>query len=99
MSKIRLHLSGNQCSGRVGLLSETSVSILQNIWINAIYCDHDVNPGFGGQAFMPEDVRKSDLHAHICNKLSIRLGGKVASLPLMQKHFPVFDGGMTADHP
>lgn len=36
-----------------------------------------VNPGFGGQAFMPEMLEKVRFARSICTKLDIRKGGKV----------------------
>lgn len=34
-----------------------------------------VNPGFGGQAFMPEVLEKVQFTREVCNKLNIRAGG------------------------
>ncbi|HSX03168.1 MAG TPA: ribulose-phosphate 3-epimerase [Rhabdochlamydiaceae bacterium] len=37
-----------------------------------------VNPGFGGQPFMPEVLKKIKFTRDLCNKLNIRAGGKTA---------------------
>ncbi len=53
-----------------------------------------VEPGFGGQAFMPEVLEKISFVSDLCEKLSIGKGGKVYK----EKEFPPFliqvDGGI-----
>ena len=52
-----------------------------------------VNPGFGGQAFMPEVLEKIRFTRGICDKLSLRKGGKVAAEDGKKENFdlPPFD--------
>lgn len=54
-----------------------------------------VEPGFGGQAFMPEVLEKIRFTRHLCNVLGIRQGGVVDDT----KTLPLFDiqvdGGIT----
>lgn len=46
-----------------------------------------VEPGFGGQAFMPEVLETVQFVRQLCDQLSIRKGGKVQT----QKELPPFD--------
>lgn len=50
-----------------------------------------VNPGFGGQAFMKEAVKKVQFTRKLCDKLRIRKGGKVAASENEAKNMPCFD--------
>lgn len=52
-----------------------------------------VNPGFGGQAFMPEVLDKVQLIRKTCNDLNIRQGGVVVNeeSTQYQKNLPGFD--------
>ncbi|SCA64038.1 Ribulose-phosphate 3-epimerase [Chlamydiales bacterium SCGC AG-110-P3] len=52
-----------------------------------------VNPGFGGQAFMPEVLEKIRFTRDVCNKLGIRQGGKTVTelSPAEDKALPPFD--------
>jgi len=55
-----------------------------------------VNPGFGGQAFMPEVLEKIKFARDVCDKLHIREGGVDASFS--KQELPPFniqvDGGI-----
>ncbi len=48
-----------------------------------------VNPGFGGQAFIPEVLEKITFVREVCDKLNIRQGG--VALPAGQDNLPPFD--------
>lgn len=67
-----------KCNVKAGLAfcPETSVSMIPK-YLNL--CDMillmTVNPGFGGQAFMPDVVEKIKFTRDVCNKLDIRQGG------------------------
>jgi ribulose-phosphate 3-epimerase len=50
-----------------------------------------VNPGFGGQAFMPEVLSKISFTRQICDQLSIRQGGRVPKKGEKAEDFPPFD--------
>lgn len=62
-----------------------------------------VNPGFGGQAFMPEMLEKVRFARSICEKLDIRKGGKVpmkdkpGSIDKLPPFFIQVDGGINAE--
>lgn len=47
-----------------------------------------VEPGFGGQPFMPEVLEKIRFTRQVCDQLSLRYGGVVAE---KEKHLPPFD--------
>lgn len=67
-----------RCNIKAGLAfcPETSLSMIPKFLDK---CDMillmTVNPGFGGQAFMPEVLEKIQFTRDICNKLNIRAGG------------------------
>lgn len=50
-----------------------------------------VNPGFGGQSFIPEVLQKIAFTRDICNKLNIRKGGVVPKSPEEEASLPPFD--------
>lgn len=50
-----------------------------------------VNPGFGGQAFMPEVLEKIKFTRDICNQLNIRSGGKTGYPGTESANLPPFD--------
>ncbi len=58
-----------------------------------------VNPGFGGQAFMPEMLEKVAFTRDLCNTLSVRQKGVSAKTPEEVLSLPPFDiqvdGGIT----
>ncbi|MBI2742500.1 MAG: ribulose-phosphate 3-epimerase [Chlamydiales bacterium] len=57
-----------------------------------------VNPGFGGQAFMPEVLEKVSFTRKICDDLSIRKGGVVSSEKDLLPPFSIqVDGGINAE--
>lgn len=70
-----------KCNVEAGLAfcPETSASLIPKYLDK---CDlillMTVNPGFGGQAFIPEVLEKIKLTRDICNQLNIREKGKVA---------------------
>lgn len=47
-----------------------------------------VHPGFGGQTFIPEVLKKIEFSRDLCNKLNVRKGGKV---PQEGEDLPPFD--------
>jgi ribulose-phosphate 3-epimerase len=53
-----------------------------------------VNPGFGGQAFMPEVVKKIQFTRSICDQLNIRKGGVVSTNPEIPPFDIQVDGGI-----
>ncbi len=55
-----------------------------------------VNPGFGGQAFMPEVLEKVRFTRRLCQKLDIGKGGKVSKQPSSPFLIQV-DGGVTGE--
>jgi len=67
-----------KCNIKAGLAfcPETSLSLIPKYLDQ---CDHillmTVNPGFGGQAFMPEVLEKIKFTREICTNLDIREGG------------------------
>lgn len=51
-----------------------------------------VNPGFGGQAFIPDVLKKIEFTRDICNKLDIRAGGITPKEGTMEYNtLPAFD--------
>ncbi|MDN3504795.1 MAG: ribulose-phosphate 3-epimerase [Rhabdochlamydiaceae bacterium] len=68
-----------RCNAKAGLAfcPETSVSMIPKYLDK---CDKillmTVNPGFGGQAFIPDILEKIEFTRDLCNKLQIRDGGK-----------------------
>lgn len=70
-----------KCNVRAGLAfcPETSISMIPKYLDK---CDMmllmTVNPGFGGQAFMPQVLKKVKFTRDLCNKLHIRAGGVTA---------------------
>lgn len=60
-----------------------------------------VNPGFGGQAFMPEVLEKVRFTRDLCNRLDVRKGGKVPQPDRPSEELPPFliqvDGGITQE--
>ena len=60
-----------------------------------------VNPGFGGQKFMPEVLEKIKFTRDLCNRLDIRKGGKVPQPGGENKDLPPFeievDGGINLE--
>lgn len=78
-----------KCGIKAGLAfcPETSLSMIPKYLDK---CDMmllmSVNPGFGGQAFMPEVLEKIKFTRDICNQLNIRQGGKTGN-----KDLPPFD--------
>lgn len=92
-----------KCNVQAGLAfcPETSMSFIPK-YLNK--CDlillMTVNPGFGGQAFMPEVLEKIAFTRDVCNKLNIRKGG-VTPKEKESKELPPFDiqvdGGLNAE--
>lgn len=70
-----------KCNATAGLAfnPETSLSMIPKYLDK---CDMillmTVNPGFGGQAFMPEVLEKVQFTRDLCNQLNIRAGGVVS---------------------
>jgi ribulose-phosphate 3-epimerase len=60
-----------------------------------------VNPGFGGQAFMPEVLEKIQFTRQVCNTLNIRKGGVTPKAGTAEENLPPFDievdGGINAE--
>lgn len=95
-----------RCNVKVGLAfcPETSFSMIPK-YLNLIdmLLIMTVNPGFGGQKFMPEMLEKVKLARDICNRFNIRQGGisfeKDASTHDPRRLLPEFDiqvdGGIT----
>lgn len=93
----------HKCNIKAGLAfcPETSLSMIPKYLDK---CDMillmTVNPGFGGQAFMPEVLEKVKFTRDICNQLNIRAGGKTAK-PDSKTDLPPFDiqvdGGINAE--
>lgn len=81
---------------------ETSMSMIPK-YLNK--CDlillMTVNPGFGGQAFIPEVLEKIEFTREICNKLDIRKGGITPQPGSEEESLPAFDievdGGITEE--
>lgn len=95
-----------KCNVQAGLAinPETPVSLVLK-YLNQ--CDMillmTVNPGFGGQAFMPEVLEKVQILRETCNRLDIRAGGKyvTAQSSAQDKELPPFeiqvDGGINEE--
>jgi ribulose-phosphate 3-epimerase len=83
-----------KCDIRAGLAfcPETSLSMIPK-WLDK--CDQillmTVNPGFGGQAFMPEVLDKISFTRELCNKFNIREGGVTAQKGSKEENLPPFD--------
>lgn len=83
-----------KCNIEAGLAfcPETSLSLIPKYLDQ---CDlillMTVNPGFGGQAFMPEVLEKVRFTREICDKLSIRKGGRTVQEPELLSSLPPFD--------
>lgn len=84
-----------KCNVEAGLAfsPETSMSMIPK-FLNR--CDlillMTVNPGFGGQPFMPEILEKIKFTRGVCNKLDIRKGGKTPALKSKEgSALPPFD--------
>lgn len=82
-----------RCNIKAGLAfrPETSMSMIPK-YLNQ--CDMvllmTVNPGFGGQSFMPEVLEKVSFVRDICNQLNIRQGG-ITPKDKSQENLPPFD--------
>lgn len=50
-----------------------------------------VNPGFGGQDFMPEVLEKIKFTRDVCNRLNIRAGGVTPKPGSKEENLPPFD--------
>lgn len=83
-----------KCNIRAGLAfcPETSESMIPKYLDK---CDMillmTVNPGFGGQDFMPEVLEKVRFTRDLCNKLDIRAGGVTAKNAAEKKNLLPFD--------
>lgn len=83
-----------KCNVKAGLAfcPETSMSMIPKFLDK---CDMillmTVNPGFGGQAFMPDVIEKIRFTRDVCNQLNIRAGGKTAKSDEEVKNLPPFD--------
>ena len=53
-----------------------------------------VNPGFGGQSFMPEVLEKVKFTRDLCNQMNIREGGKVPKKGVLPPFDIQVDGGI-----
>lgn len=79
-----------RCNIQAGLAfcPETSASLIPKYLDQ---CDllllMTVNPGFGGQAFMPEVLEKISFARNVCDQLKIRKGGVIGS----EEELPPFD--------
>lgn len=92
-----------RCNIKAGLAfcPETSLSMIPKYLDK---CDQillmTVNPGFGGQDFMPEVLEKIQFTRDICTQLDIRAGGVTAS-KIKASNLPIFDievdGGINAE--
>lgn len=90
-----------RCNAQAGLAfcPETSYSMIPKYLDK---CDlilfMTVNPGFGGQAFMPEVLEKIKFTRDLCNQLNIREGGKAIPVEMKSKSNAPFniqvDGGI-----
>jgi ribulose-phosphate 3-epimerase len=82
-----------KCNIKAGLsfCPETSLSLIPKYLDK---CDlvllMTVNPGFGGQCFMPEVLEKIRFTRETCDALNIRAGG-IAAKPGTEEAFPPFD--------
>lgn len=83
-----------RCNIKAGLAfcPETSLSMIPRYLDK---CDMillmTVNPGFGGQAFIPDVLEKIKFTRDICNQLNIRAGGKVGLPGTKEAELPPFD--------
>lgn len=83
-----------KCNIKAGLAfcPETSLSMIPKYLDK---CDTillmTVNPGFGGQSFMPEVLDKVKFTRDLCNQLNIRSGGVSPSPDSKQRDLPIFD--------
>jgi ribulose-phosphate 3-epimerase len=84
-----------KCNVKAGLAfnPETSMSMIPKYLDK---CDMillmTVNPGFGGQSFMPEVLEKVQFTRDLCNKLNIRAGGIVPkNSTSIENTLPEFD--------
>lgn len=83
-----------KCNVKAGLAfcPETSMSMIPKYLDK---CDMmllmTVQPGFGGQAFMPEVLEKIKFTRGICNQLNIRAGGKTGAPGTKEAELPSFD--------
>lgn len=83
-----------RCNVKAGLAynPETSLSLIPKYLDK---CDlmllMTVNPGFGGQAFIPEVLDKIKFTRDLCNKLNIRAGGVTAKNEEAAKKLAPFD--------
>lgn len=87
-----------KCNIKAGLAfcPETSMSMIPKYLDK---CDMillmTVNPGFGGQAFMPEVLEKVKFTRDICDQLNIRAGGKTVNDSKKSLPFDIqVDGGI-----
>ena len=83
-----------KCNIEAGLAfnPETSMSLIPKY---LDLCDSllimTVNPGFGGQAFMPDMLEKISFIRDVCNKLDIRKGGVTPKEGSRENSLPIFD--------
>ncbi|MFQ5728954.1 MAG: ribulose-phosphate 3-epimerase [Waddliaceae bacterium] len=83
-----------KCNIKAGLSfrPETSLSLIPKYLDK---CDlillMTVNPGFGGQSFMPEVLEKVQFTREICDKLNIRAGGITPKPGSKEEKLPPFD--------
>ena len=83
-----------KCNVEAGLAfcPETSLSMIPKYLDK---CDliliMTVNPGFGGQAFMPETLEKVEFTRKLCDQLRIRKGGRALKEEESINTFPPFD--------
>ncbi|MBY0528673.1 MAG: ribulose-phosphate 3-epimerase [Rhabdochlamydiaceae bacterium] len=89
-----------RCNIQAGLAfcPETSASLIPKYLDK---CDlillMTVNPGFGGQAFMPEVLEKIQFVRSVCDQLGIRKGGVVGSADELPPFDIQVDGGINAE--
>lgn len=93
-----------RCNIKAGLAfcPETSMSMIPKYLDQ---CDQillmTVNPGFGGQAFMPEVLEKIRFTREVCDRLDIRQGGITPKKGSPEEALPPFDievdGGINAE--
>lgn len=83
-----------RCNRKAGLAfcPETSMSFILKYLDK---CDMillmTVNPGFGGQDFMPEVLEKIKFTRDVCNRLNIRAGGVTPKPGSKEENLPPFD--------
>lgn len=93
-----------KCNIKAGLAfrPETSMSMIPKFLDQ---CDMillmTVNPGFGGQKFMPEVLEKIRFTRDVCNQLDLRQGGVTPKPGSDEENLPPFDievdGGITEE--